>query len=90
MRRQSKLQSPPQSNFLKRWFLNSETILAARLTQATGFVIAVGGSLDFSPLLGMTGFHRSQAIWLGSIILVQGVLIELARRRRASTDPVSN
>ena len=69
---------------IKAFFHYSMTILLARITTLTGFVIAAAGAMNWGPLLGLSmdaGFNRNQIIWLGSIAIIQGVIFELARRR---------
>jgi len=76
---------PPPSPF-KDFFKHSETIFIARCTALIGFTTAVLGALDWSPLLSMnldTGFNRKQVIWLGMIMIFQGIATEVARRRNA-------
>lgn len=71
---------------VKAWFKNSETIFLSRLTAFVGFVTAVVGGMDWSPLSSLdlsTGFNKSQIISLGITMLIQGVVLELARRRNA-------
>lgn len=86
--RQQLLQSLPQTrwrNFLS-WFKGSETILVARATVFTGFVTAVIGAMDWSPLLGLdmsTGFNQKQVMWLGGVMVAQGIGVELARRNKS-------
>jgi len=72
------------------FFRYSHTILVARLTMLTGFLTAVIGSLDWSPLLGLnidTGFSRTQVIWLGAVTFIKGVLDEIARRAKGVVSP---
>lgn len=83
---QQSLALEPQTPWfkLKGWFLHSETILIARATALVGFVTAAVGAFDWSPLLGLdvsTGFNQRQVVWLGGIMAVQGVAVELGRRR---------
>ncbi len=68
----------------------SHSILVARLTMVSGFLIAVVGSLDWSPLLGLnidTGFNKTQVIWLGIITFIKGILDEIARRAKGVVAP---
>lgn len=72
------------------FFKYSHTILVARLTVIAGFVTAVLGSLDWSPLLGInidTGFSKNQVIWLGIIMSVKGVIDEVVRRIKGQVPP---
>lgn len=85
------LQLQPQTKWfwVKGLFLHSETILLSRITVLTGFITAVIGALDWSPLLGLdigTGFNQKQIMWLGGIMVAQGIGVELARRRKADVD----
>ena len=83
------LQIQPQSKWaeLKRFFLYSETILLARITAVAGLVTGAVGAMEWSPLLGLTNFDRKQVIWLGSIMFLQGVGTEIARRRNMMAAP---
>jgi len=67
--------------FLQKYFRDSVTILTARATYIGGFITAVMGALDWSPLLGISGMDRKQVITMGVIVLLIGVSHELARRR---------
>ena len=71
----------------KDWWNNVvHTILLARLTALTGFIIGAVGSMNWAPLLSIdadTGFSRNQVIWLGVIMVVQGLIFELVRRYNA-------
>lgn len=72
------------------FFRYSHAILVARITMVVGFLTAVIGSLDWSPLLGLdidTGFSKNQVIWLGIITFVKGVLDEIARRAKGVVTP---
>lgn len=70
---------------LKAFFKYSETILWARLQVLIGFLLAVFGSIDWSPFLGLnvldTGFSWNQVAWLGLITITNGIITELVRRR---------
>lgn len=77
-----------QPSLLQRWFRNSETILLARITALTGFVIAVLGALDWSSLVNLDVTNKKQTVFTGLIVLAQGVAVEAARRRPGSSDPV--
>ena len=69
----------------KSFFHYSETILWARLQVLVGFMIAVMGAVDWSPLLNYnildTGFSWNQMAWTGIAILANGIVTELVRRR---------
>ena len=71
----------------KKWFLDSETIFMARLTAIAGLITAAVGSLDLSPLWSLfgtgTSFTFKQVAWMGGFLLVQGVVLEVLRRRNA-------
>lgn len=73
---------------IKAWFLNSETIFVARLTALVGLVTTAAGSLDLSPLWSLfgtgTGFTFKQVAWIGGLLLTQGVVLEVLRRRNAT------
>lgn len=71
---------------LVKLFKSSETLVFARFQALVGFLIAVGGSLDWSPLVGLFqggGFSREQVIGLAITLTVQGIFTEYLRRRRA-------
>src|SRR5258708_24468004 len=73
----------------KAFFHYSMTILLARATTLIGFAIAAVGSLNYAPFLSLnidTGFSRNQVVWLGTVVVIQGVLTELARRRSLVDD----
>lgn len=82
---------------LNNWWLGvlsfakySHTILVARLTTLTGFIIAVVGSFDWSPFLSLnidTGFSKNQVIWLGIVTAVKGVIDEITRRVKGQVKP---
>lgn len=68
----------------------SHSLLVARLTMLSGFVVAVLGAIDWSPLLSLnidTGFSKNQVIWLGIITFVKGILDEIARRAKGVVKP---
>lgn len=73
-------------NAIVKFFSDSETIFLARLQGLIGFLVAAAGAMDWSPLIGLAsggGFNRSQVISLGVVLLLQGIVTEWARRRRA-------
>ena len=75
-------------NSLWNWLKNSGTILIARLEAVIGIIIAVGASLDWSPLFAAgvdTGFTWKQAISLGSIMIAKGIATEVIRRWNTKT-----
>jgi len=72
------------------FFRYSHSILVARLTMLSGFIVAVLGAIDWSPLLSLnidTGFTKNQVIWLGIITFVKGVFDEIARRAKGTVTP---
>lgn len=72
---------------VKAWFKNSETIFLSRLDVVVGFVIAAVGAMDWSPLLSLdisTGFSTTQLLSIGGMIILRGVIGEIARRRNAN------
>lgn len=46
------------------------------------------GAMDFSPLLGLTNFDKTQVMYLGAISFVKGMFTELARRRNMMEEAV--
>lgn len=77
---------------LQKWFKDSETILVARLTVLGGFITSVGAGLDWNRIFSLDfsqSIYNRQLLITGIVIIVQGMLVELARRRRSSTDPVN-
>lgn len=82
---------------LQEWWISilsfarySHSLLMARLTMVMGFLTAVVGTLDWSPLLGVnidTGFSKNQVIWLGIITFVKGIFDEIARRAKGVVTP---
>jgi hypothetical protein len=70
----------PRLPKFKPTFRNSHTIVVARITDVGGFITAVLGALDWSPLLGLSGFDRKQMIATGAVILLIGISHEIARR----------
>ena len=81
------IQPPPSPKtaweHTKSWFKYSETIFLARATMLSGFLIAVVGSLDWSPFTSydFTEFKPKQLIGIGTVTLVKGAVDEIARRR---------
>lgn len=72
----------------KAFFKYSETIFIARVQSLIGLIMAVVGTVDWSPvfnLLGVdTGFSYKQTVWLGFGLFFKGIIDELARRRNAT------
>jgi hypothetical protein len=85
---------PPQPQLLQRfkdWFHNSETILLARIETFTGFLVAAIGGMDWSQIYSLDFSHAiasKQNLTIGSVAFLHGLVIEAARRRPGSTDPV--
>ena len=71
----------PKQGLLQRFFRDSVTLVVSRITDLAGFVTAVIGMLDWSPLLGASGMTRTQVITMGAIVVLIGVSHEFARRR---------
>lgn len=62
------------------------SIVNARITAVLGFITAVIGALDWSPLLSLgidTGINWVQVAFVGGLMFVKGVLDEIVRRYRA-------
>jgi hypothetical protein len=89
---QQPLPQPPQPNWFKKWFHDSETILVARLQTAVGAIISLVGIFDWSPIWDTfktgTAFTKQQLILIGIGVVGSGLTVELARRRPGSSDPV--
>jgi hypothetical protein len=70
---------------VKAWFKRSETIFIARATYLTGFVTAAFAAIDWSPLFTFfgtnTGFDKKQVMALGLTAAIQGIALEIGRRR---------
>lgn len=83
-----RLSLPPVSKWdaVKAFFAYSETVLVARIEASVGLVTMVLGSMDYSPLLGVTAFDKKQVLWLGGISFVKGIFTELVRRRNMMED----
>ena len=74
-------------NKIKAFFKNSETIFLARLESVAGIFWAVIEGMDWSAILSLdftNALASRQAIFIGGILFVKGVLLELARRRNAT------
>ncbi len=78
-----RLSLPPTSKWdaVKAFFAYSETVLVARTEALVGLVTMAIGSMDYSPLLGVTNFDKKQVVYLGGISFVKGIFTELVRRR---------
>ena len=88
-----KLKSNPQplplhQQLLRNWFRSSETILIARVTAVTGFVVASLAAADWSNLLSLDFTNPKQILGVGLVALSHGLVTEAARRRPGSSDPV--
>jgi len=70
----------PQPRPLLRWFKDSETILLARAQTGIGFLVTATAAMNWSPLVGTNLLDTKQTIALGTVLMVQGVLTEWARR----------
>ena len=82
---------PLHQQLLRKWFRDSWTLVLARGTILTGFLTGLVGVMDWSPLVGLgasTDFSQKQVIYLAGIMVLQGIGVEVARRRPGSTDPV--
>lgn len=70
---------------IKQFFHDSETIFMARLEVILGFVTAALGGIDWTPLLSagtVPDFSVNLAVNIGVIMIIKGLLLEWARRRR--------
>ena len=63
-----------------RWFSDSETLFWARLQMAAGTVWGVLVSADLMPVLSAFGLAK----WTPVLLLVLGIIGEIARRSRAT------
>lgn len=85
-----RLQLPPVSKWdaIKAFFVYSETVVIARAEALIGVITMAAGAMDFSPLLGLTNFDKTQVMYLGAISFVKGMFTELARRRNMMEEAV--
>jgi len=85
-----RLQLPPVNNWdaVKAFFWYSETLVLARAEAVIGLITVAAGTMDWSPLLGITNFDKKQILWLGGLSFAKGVFTELARRRNMLETPV--
>lgn len=69
---------------IKRFFLDSETIFLARLQLVVGVLFAGIAYADWSILLPLLKgeFNRDQVIAVALFIAFNGIVTEIARRRR--------
>jgi hypothetical protein len=68
-----------------KFFHDSEVIFMARLEAISGFVVTALAAINWDQLFSMSSlpsFTWNQAATVGAIMLVQGVVLEWARRRR--------
>ena len=81
---------PPVSNWdaIKAFFWYSETLALARAEAAIGVITIAAGTMDWSPLFGITNFDKKQILWLGGLSFAKGVFTELARRRNMLETPI--
>jgi hypothetical protein len=70
---------------VKAFFVYSKVVALARIQAILGFVGIVAGTMDWSPLLGVTNFDTKQVVWLGGISFVHGIATEIARRYKTTT-----
>lgn len=74
------VRKPPSPRVLS-WFRNSATILVARVTAFSGFVLAVLSGLDWTTLIGINPADRKTSAYIGLVVLAHGLVTEMARRR---------
>ena len=70
---------------IKQFFSYSETIFLARLEVILGFLLAALSSVDWSPLFAAgssPNFNWKTGLTLGIILIIRGLILEWARRRR--------
>ena len=73
---------------LTKLFHDSEVVFLARFNAVLGLLIAAAAGMNWAPLLALTGFDPKQLGITGGLLFFQGLVYELARRRRSSTDPI--
>src|SRR5260370_34941406 len=85
-----RVQLPPVNTWdaIKAFFVYSETVAIARAEAAIGLITIAAGTMDWSPLFGITNFDKTQILWLGGLSFAKGVFAELARRRNMMETPV--
>lgn len=71
---------------IKKFFKDSETIFWARVNQLAGVIIAVYNSIDITSLttIDWSTVGKNQFFWIGFGLLINGIITEVARRRRAT------
>lgn len=67
------------------WSYNAGSIVLARLTSLTGVFVGALSFIDWSPIYTLFGspsleFNRTQTLFLGAILFVQGLVQEIVRR----------
>lgn len=69
-------------NKIKAWFNYSWSILLARTEMLVGFMLTAIPLLDFPTLVNaiQAGVSKTQALTIGTIVLVKGLVSELGRR----------
>ena len=73
-------------NKIRKWFKDSEVIFLARALTLYGFILAVFTGIDWTSLMSIdfsNGFDK-KVLTASSFYIVQGIVIELARRHRAT------
>ncbi len=70
---------------IRVFFKDSEVVFWGRLQALGGLIVIAGAAMDWSPLLA-TGLSVKQIGITGGILLVQGIVTELARRAREPHD----
>lgn len=73
---------------IKRFFNKAWSIFLARATALTGLAVAALSAADWGPFMSAAagvGFTKAQALSLGAVLIVQGLLQELARRQGTKT-----
>ena len=70
---------------IRVFFSDSEVVVWGRLQALFGLIVIAGAAMDWSPLLA-TGLSVKQIATTGGVLLVQGIITELARRAREPHD----
>ncbi len=71
------MKSKQRCNLWKDW-----AVVSARAADFGGFVMAVLGALDWSPLMNLTDMSKRHIIVTGAGIILIGISHELALRRQ--------
>lgn len=90
-RKRQLLQPQPKLNNLGGWFRNSLTILVSRLIVLEGFLIAAIGGMDWSNIFSLDfsqSVYSKQNLTIGGLAVLHGIVVEAARRRPGSVNPV--